>query len=140
MGSSFGRDYLAATILYFPPVANDDVFAVTIKVGLAVVEALAVLNNADGSLRISFRTSQLTTGAGMVTTVQLARADVPQLAVFVEFHYYDATKIQLIGVPSPRIASNHGGTESVLSFANYAVCCLRSKWRRTQRQFLASSV
>ncbi len=89
-----------------PPVANDDVFAVTIKVGLAVVEALAVLNNSDGSLRISFRTSPLTTGAGMVTTVQLARADVPQLAVFVEFHYYDATKVRLIGVSSPRVASN----------------------------------
>jgi hypothetical protein len=64
MGSSFGRDYPAATILYLHPVANDDVIAVTIKVGLAVVEALAILNNnAEGSLRISFTTSPLTTGA-----------------------------------------------------------------------------
>jgi hypothetical protein len=121
-GSSFGGDYLAATIRDLPPVAEGDVSVVTIKVGAAFVQALAVHNNkADGSLQISFRTPPLPTGAGMVTTVQFARADVPQLAALVEFRYYDSLSVRLIGVPSPRVGSSQGGTESVLSFANFAV-------------------
>jgi hypothetical protein len=123
-GSSFGGDYLAATILDLPPVADDDVSVVTIKVGTTFVQALAVYNNkADGSLHISFVTPPLPTGASMLTTVQFARAGIPQLAARVEFTYYDVTEVRLIDVPPIRVGSNQGGAEEsvLLSFSNFAV-------------------
>jgi hypothetical protein len=85
-GSSFGGDYLAATILDLPPVADGDVSLVTIQFGATFVAASAVYNNADGSLSISFRTPPLTTTrAGGIVTVQFTRADIPQLSARVEF-------------------------------------------------------
>jgi hypothetical protein len=120
IGSSFGGDYVAAELQNFPAVADDEADLVVINFDGTFVTASGIRNKKDGSLGVSFTTPPYSGGAG-ISTVQFSHAGVPKLSAIVEFEYYDAAEVRLLGDPSPSIGDSLGGTECQMSFENFAV-------------------